>query len=177
MLATSQRAEAEDVKVAYIPCGQVNDGSWSEAGYIGVKDAKTALAKDGINVTISYSESLPPSQAETAARDYASKGYQTIVLHCGTFADAAYNAGKDFPKTNFLIVVAPRSENNVWSYTPAMQDISFVAGGSRRANEQERRRRYRRELQLLEHHLAGGRLPARRAIRQSKNQGVLDLHQ
>ena len=126
--ATSQRAEAEDVKVAYIPCGQVNDGSWSEAGYIGVKDAQTALAKDGINVTISHSESLPPSQAETAARDYASKGYQTIVLHCGTFADAAYNAGKDFPKTHFLIVVAPRSENNVWSYTPAMQDISFVAG-------------------------------------------------
>ena len=126
--ATSQRAEAEDVKVAYIPCGQVNDGSWSEAGYIGMKDAKTALAKDGINITIDYSESLPPSQAETAARDYASKGYQTIVLHCGTFADGAYNAGKDFPKTHFLIVVAPRSENNVWSYTPAMQDISFVSG-------------------------------------------------
>jgi basic membrane protein A len=126
--ATSQRAEAEDVKVAYIPCGQVNDGSWSEAGYNGVKNAKTALAKDGVNITIDYSESLPPSQAETAARDYASKGYQTIVLHCGTFADGAYNAGKDFPKTHFLIVVAPRSENNVWSYTPAMQDISFVSG-------------------------------------------------
>jgi basic membrane protein A and related proteins len=124
----SPHAEAADVKVAYIPCGQVNDGSWSEAGYIGVKDAKTTLAKDGIKVTIDYSESLPPSQAETAARDYASRGYQTIVLHCGTFADGAYNAGKDNPKTHFLIVVAPRSENNVWSYTPAMQDISFVSG-------------------------------------------------
>ena len=144
--ATSQRAEAEDVKVAYIPCGQVNDGSWSEAGYIGVKDAQTALAKDGIKVTINYSESLPPSQAETAARDYASKGYQTIVLHCGTFADAAYNAGKDFPKTHFLIVVAPRSENNVWSYTPAMQDISIRVRRSRRADEQERRRRHGGEL-------------------------------
>ena len=95
--ATSPAAQAEDVKVAYIPCGQVNDGSWSEAGYLGVKDAKTALAKDNITITIAYSESLPPSQAETAARDYASRGYQTIVLHCGTFADGAYNAGKDFP--------------------------------------------------------------------------------
>lgn len=121
-------ASAKDVKVAYIPCGQVNDGSWSEAGYIGVKDAKAALAKEGTNITIDYTENLTPSKAEVAARDYAARGYQTVVLHCGTFADAAYNAGKDYPKTNFLIVVAPRSTKNVWSYIPAMQDISFVTG-------------------------------------------------
>jgi basic membrane protein A and related proteins len=126
--AASGSAKAADIKVAYIPCGQVNDASWSEAGYIGMKNAKEALAKENINITIDYSENLPPTQAETAARDYASKGYQTVVLHCGTFADAAYNAGKDNPKTHFLIVVAPRSENNVWSYIPAMQDISFTAG-------------------------------------------------
>ncbi len=119
---------AKDIKVAYIPCGQVNDGSWSEAGYDGVKDAKEALAKKDINVTVDYTENLSPSKAEVAARDYATHGYQTVVLHCGTFADAAYNAGKDFPKTHFLIVVAPRSTGNVWSYIPAMQDISFVTG-------------------------------------------------
>src|ERR1700721_1907866 len=95
---------AKDVKVAYFPCGQVNDGSWSEAGYDGVKAAKDALAKSGTNITIDYSENLSPSQAEVAARDYATKGYQTVILHCGTFANAAYNAGKDFPNTNFLIV-------------------------------------------------------------------------
>lgn len=127
-LGAASAAQAQDVKVAYIPCGQINDGSWSEAGYIGVKAAKDALAKAGINVTIESSESLPPSQAEVAARDYAKRGYQTVVLHCGTFADAAYNAGKDFPNTHFLIAVAPRSTANVWSYTPAMQDISFIAG-------------------------------------------------
>ncbi len=33
---------AKDAKVAYIPCGQVNDGSWSQAGYDGVKTAKDA---------------------------------------------------------------------------------------------------------------------------------------
>jgi basic membrane protein A len=123
-----QAAAAKDVKVAYIPCGQVNDGSWSEAGYDGMKQAKTELASSGIDMTLEYSESLSPSQAETAARDYASRGFQTVVLHCGTFADAAYNAGKNFPKTNFLVVVAPRSVDNVWTYIPAMQDISFVAG-------------------------------------------------
>ena len=121
-------ATAADVKAAYIPCGQVNDGSWSQAGYEGMKAAKDALSKDGINLSIDYTENLSPAKAEAAARDYASKGYQTVVLHCGTFADAAYNAGKDFPKTNFLIVVAPKSENNVWTYIPAMQDISFVSG-------------------------------------------------
>ncbi len=121
-------ALAKDVKVAYIPCGQINDGSWSQAGYEGVTTAKDALAKAGISVTVDASESLSPSQAEVAARDYAKRGYQTVVLHCGTFADAAYNAGKDFPNTNFLVAVAPRSVKNVWAYTPAMQDISFIAG-------------------------------------------------
>jgi basic membrane protein A and related proteins len=121
-------AMAKDVKVAFIPCGQINDGSWSQAGYEGVTTAKEALAKAGINITVDSSESLSPSQAEVAARDYAKRGYQTVVLHCGTFADAAYNAGKDFPNTNFLVAVAPRSEKNVWAYTPAMQDISFIAG-------------------------------------------------
>jgi basic membrane lipoprotein Med (substrate-binding protein (PBP1-ABC) superfamily) len=121
-------ARAADVKVAYIPCGQVNDGSWSEAGYDGVKAAKEALAKTGTTITIDYSESLSPSQAEVAARDYAKRGYQTVVLHCGTYADAAYNAGKDFPNTHFLIVVAPKSVGNVWTYIPAMQDISFITG-------------------------------------------------
>src|ERR1700733_4224440 len=121
-------AVAAEVKSAYIPCGQVNDGSWSQAGYEGMKAAKQALAKDGIELTVDYTENLTPAKAEAAARDYATRGYQTIVLHCGTFADAAYNAGKDFPKTNFLIVVAPKSVDNVWSYIPAMQDISFVSG-------------------------------------------------
>ena len=121
-------AVAAEAKSAYIPCGQVNDGSWSQAGYEGMKAAKQALAKDGIELTVDYTENLTPAKAEAAARDYATRGYQTIVLHCGTFADAAYNAGKDFPKSNFLIVVAPKSVDNVWSYIPAMQDISFVSG-------------------------------------------------
>jgi basic membrane protein A len=125
---SSHEASAEAVKVAYIPCGQVNDGSWSQAGYEGMKAAKEALAKSGVEITVDYTENLTPSKAEAAARDYASRGYQTVVLHCGTFADAAYNAGKDFPKTHFLIVVAPKSVDNVWSYVPAMQDISFVSG-------------------------------------------------
>jgi basic membrane lipoprotein Med (substrate-binding protein (PBP1-ABC) superfamily) len=72
--AAGGSAKAADIKVAYIPCGQVNDASWSEAGYIGMKNAKEALAKENINITIDYSENLPPTQAETAARDYASKG-------------------------------------------------------------------------------------------------------
>jgi len=125
---TCSGASAAEVKSAYIPCGQVNDGSWSQAGYEGMKAAKEALSKDGVDLSIDYSENLSPAKAEAAARDYASKGYQTVVLHCGTFADAAYNAGKDFPNTNFLIVVAPESKDNVWTYIPAMQDISFVSG-------------------------------------------------
>ena len=80
-------------KVAYLPCGRVNDQSWSQAGYEGVVAAKKELG-----VETSYSESVPPADIEAAARDYASRGYNLVLLHCATFMDAGLKVAKDFPE-------------------------------------------------------------------------------
>jgi basic membrane protein A len=123
--------QAADVKAAYLPCGQVNDHSWSESGYIGMTQAKEALAKEGITLTVDYTESLQPAQVETAARDYATRGYNPVVLHCGTFSGAALNAAKAFPNTKFMVSTAPDTKDlpkNFWFYDASQQEASFIAG-------------------------------------------------
>jgi basic membrane lipoprotein Med (substrate-binding protein (PBP1-ABC) superfamily) len=127
----SASASAEELKVAYIPCGKVNDQSWSQAGYMGAQGAQKELEAKGVKMKLDYSESLPPSQVEAAARDYASRGYQIVVFHCGTFADAAVAAAKGFPKTKFLFATTPPPgalPENFWAYDVAQNEASFVSG-------------------------------------------------
>jgi basic membrane protein A len=127
----STAASAAELKVAYIPCGQVNDQSWSQAGYMGAQAAQKELKAAGVNMTLDYSESVAPAQVEAAARDYASRGYGIVVLHCGTFADAAVSVAKGFPKTTFLFATVPPEgplPPNFWAYDVAQGEASFVSG-------------------------------------------------
>ncbi len=54
---TAVAQAGKDFKVAYLPCGRVNDQSWSQAGYEGVLAAKKELGVETV-----YSESVPPSR-------------------------------------------------------------------------------------------------------------------
>jgi basic membrane protein A and related proteins len=110
-------------KVAYIPCGRVNDQSWSQAGYEGV-----LAAQKEFGLEVAYSESVPPADVEAAARDYASKGFNLVMLHCGTFTDAGLKVAKDFPDTWFEVASAPAASKNVISINLAQQEGTFVAG-------------------------------------------------
>jgi basic membrane protein A len=110
-------------KVAYIPCGRVNDQSWSQAGYEGVLAAQRELG-----IEVAYSESVPPADVEAAARDYAAKGFNLVMLHCGTFSDAGLKVAKDFPKTWFELASAPVAPANVISINLGQQEATFVAG-------------------------------------------------
>jgi basic membrane protein A len=123
---TTQTAAAQagkDFKVAYLPCGRVNDQSWSQAGYEGVVAAKKELG-----VETAYSESVPPADIEAAARDYATRGYNVVLLHCATFTDAGLKVAKDFPKTWFTVTSAFAVPANVVSINLQQQQGTFVAG-------------------------------------------------
>jgi basic membrane protein A and related proteins len=124
-------AQAEELKVAYMPCGNINDKSWSENGYIGLQDAQKALAATGTTMKLDYTESQPASKVEAAARDYASRGYDILVLHCGIFSEAALNTARAFPKVTVLYVTAPAETKwppNFWYYDIAQQEGQFAAG-------------------------------------------------
>lgn len=117
------KAGGKPFKVAYLPCGRINDQSWSQAGYEGVMAAQRELG-----IEVAYSESTPPADAEAAARDYASKGYNLIMLHCGTFTDAGLRAAKDFPNTWFEITPGYEVTKNMFSVNIQQQQGTFLAG-------------------------------------------------
>jgi basic membrane protein A and related proteins len=129
--ACPKPSSAAEVKVAFLPCGTINDKSWSEAGYVGVVAAKEALAAKGIAMSFAYSENTPPAKVEGAARDYANQGYSIVILHCGTYGQAAVNAARAFPNTIFLHSTAPADKDtpsNFYYYDIAQQEGSFIAG-------------------------------------------------
>jgi basic membrane protein A and related proteins len=131
-LTAASAVRAEDLKVAYLPCGTVNDKSWSENGYAGLLGAQKALADKGTTMKLDYTESQPASKVEAAARDYASRGYKIIVLHCGIFSEAALNTARAFPDTTVLYVTEPDTKGpyppNFWWYDIAQQEGQFAAG-------------------------------------------------
>jgi basic membrane protein A len=113
----------KDFKVAYLPCGRVNDQSWSQAGYEGILAAKKELGVETV-----YSESVPPADIEAAARDYATRGYNLVLLHCATFTDAGLKVAKDFPKVWFTVTSAFSVPSNVVSINLQQQQGTFVGG-------------------------------------------------
>ena len=60
-IASASSAQAAELKVAYMPCGNVNDKSWSENGYLGLQDAQKTLASSGTTMKLDYTESQPAS--------------------------------------------------------------------------------------------------------------------
>ena len=88
---------------------------------------KKDLAKSGTTVKLDYTESLSPAQVEAAARDYASRGYNIVVLHCGPFANAAAHTASAFPKTTVLSVEVPTDAErppNFWYYESPSRKFS-----------------------------------------------------
>ena len=100
-VASAQSAKP-NFKLAYIPCGRINDQSWSQAGYEGVLAAQKELG-----IEVAYSESVPPADVEAAARDYAAKGFNLVMLHCGTFTDQGLKVAKDFPRFPVVSLFSP----------------------------------------------------------------------
>ena len=110
-------------KAAYIPCGQVNDGSWSQAGYEAM-----LVAKKRIGLDFDHVESPAPADVENIGRDFVRRGYNPIVFHCATFVKAARKIAKAFPKTSILLSTGTEPvPANLAIYMP-QHEYAFMGG-------------------------------------------------
>ena len=110
-------------KAAYIPCGQVNDGSWSQAGYEAM-----LVAQKRIGLKFDHVESPAPADVENIGRDFARKGYNPIVFHCATFVKAARKIAVAFPKTSILLSTGTEPvPANLAIYMP-QHEYAFMGG-------------------------------------------------
>lgn len=113
------------LKMAVLLPGNINDGGWVQAAYDGILYVKRKYP----NVVVSYQESIPEKDFETAFRDYASRGYNLIYGHGFQFGDAAQKVAKEFPNVYFWIHSSTVTQApNVASSVAALEEQGFVVG-------------------------------------------------
>lgn len=92
-------AQAEDLRIAVALPGLINDKSFNENVYEGIKRIE---AEFGIEVA--YTENVAdPAQVE-ALSDYARRGYDIIVGAGGGWTDSAKRVAADFPDAQLVVL-------------------------------------------------------------------------
>lgn len=98
--ATAESSEpAEDLKLAVVLPGKIDDGSWNTDGYEGLKSAA-----DTVGAETAYVENVGPSNQEQALRNFASQGMSVVFAHGGQYETAVETVAPQFPDVQFVTI-------------------------------------------------------------------------
>jgi basic membrane protein A len=109
-------------KVAVLFPGLVDDQSWNQAGYEGLKKAEAE------GVTIAYTEKVTQDQQVEVFRNYAQQGFNVVVGHGGEYMDAALQVATEFPDVQFVVTNGNKSAANVTSLALSYGDMGYLSG-------------------------------------------------
>ena len=120
-------APKSKVRVALIVESTVDDKGWCQAMHDAIK---TTQKKYGNNlVEYSYSEKMKPVDAGSAARQYASKGFDIIICHGAQYKNLVLEMAEEFPKTSFAFgTSAEIGPKNVFTYMPESEQTGYLNG-------------------------------------------------
>jgi basic membrane protein A len=110
-------------KVAALFPGLVDDQSWNQAGFTGLKRAETEAG-----ATISYTEKVTQDQQVEVFRNYAQAGNQVIIGHGGEYMDAALQVAGEFPDIQFVVTNGNKNAANVTSLALSYGDMGYLSG-------------------------------------------------
>jgi basic membrane protein A len=80
-------------------------------------------------VEYSYSEKMKPVDAGSAARQYASKGFDILVAHGAQYKNLILEMAEEFPKTTFVFgTSAEVGPKNVFTYMPQSEETGYLNG-------------------------------------------------
>ena len=114
----------EDLKVALILPGSINDQGWSTSAYLGLE-----AIKEDYGCETNYMENVAVAAYEEAFRNYASAGYNVIFGHGSEFFDAAEIVGAEFPEVAFIVTSTDRSAApNVASLNTLPTEMGVLGG-------------------------------------------------
>ncbi len=115
------------VKIALIIESTVDDKGWGQA----MHDAIVAVQKKygTALVEYNYSEKMKPVDAGSAARQYASRGFDIIIAHGAQFKNLVLELSEEFPKTTFAFGTnADVGPKNVFTYMPMSEETGYING-------------------------------------------------
>jgi len=120
-------APKSKVKIALIIESTVDDKGWGQAMHDAIKAVEK---KYGVAlVEYNYSEKMKPVDAGSAARQYASRGFDIIIAHGAQFKNLILELSEEFPKTTFAFGTnADVGPKNVFTYMPMSEETGYING-------------------------------------------------
>jgi len=115
------------VRIALIVESTVDDKGWCQA----MHDAISAVQKKYGPAVIEYgySEKMKPVDAGSAARQYASKGFDIVICHGAQYKNLVLEMADEFPKTTFAFgTSAEVGPKNVFTYMPQSEETGYLNG-------------------------------------------------
>lgn len=96
-------AAAQQLKVAAVLPGAINDQSWNSLGYRGMQ-----AIQEQFGAEIAFSENVQPADQIDAIRDYVQRGFNVIFVHGGQFEDAANTVAEEAPDVTFFVTAGAK---------------------------------------------------------------------
>jgi len=124
---TMAAAPKSKVRIALIVESTVDDKGWCQAMHDAIKAVQAKYGPD--LVEYSYSEKMKPVDAGSAARQYASRGFDIVIAHGAQFKNLILEMADEFPKTSFAFgTSAEVGPKNVFTYMPQSEETGYLNG-------------------------------------------------
>lgn len=115
--------EGKALKAALVLDGPIDDGGWNADCYNGL-----VRCQDELGYEIACSENVAQSDYVSAAREYASAGYDLVILPGNQFQDAAIEIHEEFPDVHFAGINFSYTASNVSAMAFNDLQSGFMAG-------------------------------------------------
>ncbi|HWQ08285.1 MAG TPA: BMP family protein [Holophaga sp.] len=120
-------APTSKVRVALIVESTVDDKGWCQAMHDAIKAVQKKYGQNLVEYSVS--EKMKPVDAGSAARQYASKGYEIIICHGAQYKNLVLEMAEEFPKTSFAFgTSAEIGPKNVFTYMPESEQTGYLNG-------------------------------------------------
>ncbi|MCL4459536.1 MAG: BMP family protein [Chloroflexi bacterium] len=124
--ATKAASGTKPLKVALILPGRIDDLSWNQAAYEGLRKLKNQM---GAAMEMSYVENVyNVTDIEPALRDYAQRGYDLVIGHGFQFQEPIIKVAAEFPKVHFALGTGYKLAPNVGVYDVKLEEGGYLAG-------------------------------------------------
>ena len=124
---TAPPAKKKLIKIAVVMPSAKNDLAFSQS----MVDAMDTFGKQRGSIEVAYSDNLGNvTDAASALRDYANKGYDLVIAHGSQYGAILKELAPQFPKTSFAWGTAPDTFGlpNVYAYTAQADQGGYING-------------------------------------------------
>lgn len=123
---TAEPSGDEPFRVALILPGKMDDVSFNQAMYMGMKNVEEMM---GDKIQVTYVEEVyEVADIEPALRDFATEGYDLVIGHGFQFMEPIVKVATEFPEVAFALGTGYKTEQNSCVYDVKLEEGGYLMG-------------------------------------------------